>query len=95
MAGATGAVEIDFGSGLGSNEASVAITGQSAILSTSYVESWMMAEASTEHTLGDQTYAQLFMSLTCGVPTDATGFTIYARSTEKLTGKFKIRWVWV
>ncbi len=91
---ATGAIEIDFGSGLGSNEASVAVTGQTGILTTSSAEAWLMAEASTEHTLNDQTYAQLFMSLTCGVPTLATDFTIYARSTEKLTGKFKVRWVW-
>lgn len=90
---AQGSIEIDFGTG--SNEASVNVTGQTAILSTSAAEAWMMAEASSEHTLNDQTYAAALMGITCGVPTDGVGFTIYARSTEKLNGKFKVRWVWV
>jgi len=90
---AQGSIEIDFGAG--NNEASVAVTGQTAILSTSAAEAWMMAEASSEHTLNDQTYAAALMGITCGVPTDGVGFTIYARSTEKLNGKFKVRWVWV
>jgi hypothetical protein len=34
------------------------------------------------------------MGVTCGTPSDGVGFTIHARSTEKLTGAFKVRWVW-
>lgn len=91
----TGKIEIDFGGGLGSNEASVAVTGQTAILTTSYAEAWIMAEASTEHTASDQAYAALFMATTCGPATAGVGFTIQARSTEKLRGRFKISWVWL
>lgn len=91
---AVGSAVIDFGAYPGSNEASVTITGQAAILSTNSVEAWLMAEAQGTHTVNDAAYAALLTSVSCGVPTNATGFTIYARSTEKLQGQFKVRWVW-
>ena len=95
MAGATGAIEIDFGAAPGGFEASVAVTGQTSIEATSFAEAFFMAEASTEHSLSDQTHAPLFIAITCGVPTAATGFTIYARSIERMIGKYKLRWVWL
>ena len=85
---------LDFGVFPGSNAASVAITGQTSILATSAVEAWMMAEDYSGHTANDATYASLFTAISCSVPTPSTGFTIYARSTEKLQGQFKVRWVW-
>jgi len=93
---ATGNAELDFGvlGSNGANEASVAVTGQSAILSTSAAEAWIMREDSTNHTANDQAYIAVFTSITCGVPTDGVGFTIYGTSTEKITGKVKVRWVW-
>ncbi len=90
---ATGNIEIDFGS-TPTNEASVAVTGQAGILSTHAADALLMAETSTDYTANDQAYAKLFMTLSCSVPTDGVGFTIYARATEKFTGKFKARWVW-
>jgi hypothetical protein len=53
-----------------------------------------MAEAYADHTVNDATYASLLTAISCSVPTDSVGFTIYARSTEKLQGQFKVRWVW-
>lgn len=94
MSSGQGVVEIDFGGGNGSNEASVAITGISAILSTNSAEAFLMHEASSEHTANDQAYAAALVGLTCGVPINGVGFTIYARSTEKLNGKFLLRFVW-
>ena len=93
---APGSAELDFGAlgSAGTNEASVNITGQTAILSTNACEAWIMREASTNHTANDQAYIATFTSITCGVPTDGVGFTIYGTSLEKLTGKVKIRWVW-
>jgi hypothetical protein len=92
---ATGIATIDFGTHPGSNEASVAITGESSITSTSKVEAWVMADDSTtDHTANDHKYFAAFAALTCGTPTNAVGFTIYARSLEKLVGTFKVRWVW-
>lgn len=94
MASGQGVIECDFGSGNGSNEASVAITGLTTILSTNAAEAFIMYESSTDYTAEDQAYLAAFVGLTCGVPTDGVGFTIYARSTEELTGKLKIRYVW-
>lgn len=94
MATGQGNIELDFGSGNGSNEASVAVTGLTTILSTNAAEAFMMFESSTDYTAEDQAYLAAFVGLTCSVPTDGIGFTIYARSTEELTGKLKIRYVW-
>lgn len=94
MASGQGNIEIDFGTGNGSNEASVAVTGLSSITSSNAAEAFVMYEASTTHTANDQAYMAALVGLSCGVPTDGVGFTIYARSTEKLTGKLKVRYVW-
>jgi len=90
-----GQSEIDFGAFPGNNEASVTVTGQTGILNTSSVEAFIMADdTTTDHTASDHKYLSVFIGLTCSTPVTATGFTIYARSLEKLQGKFKIRWVW-
>jgi hypothetical protein len=95
MASGVGSAEIDFGAWPGANEASVAVTGQTAITSLASAEAWMMADDTTaDHTAADHRYADALMGVTCGTPTDGVGFTIYARSIEKLTGAFKVRWVW-
>ena len=95
MASALGSATIDFGSWPGSNEASVAVTGQAAISTTSKAEAFVMGEdVSSNHTASDHRYFSRFAGLTCGTPTAATGFTVYARSTERLEGQFTIRWVW-
>ena len=88
----TGTATIDFGAG--SNEAYVEVS-VAEILGTSKAESWVMADdTSTDHTASDHRYFPVFASLTCGTPTAAVGFTIYARSTEKLTGTWTVRYVW-
>lgn len=95
MASATGTATIDFGAFPGSNEASIAVTGQGTILATSKVEAYIMADdTSGTHTASDHRYLAALIGLSCGTPTLATGFTIYARSTEKLQGTFALRWVW-
>jgi hypothetical protein len=94
MSSATGIATLDFGTG--SNEASVAVTGQASILATSKCDSWVMADDSTaSHSAGDHRFFAALTGLTCGTPTTATGFTIYATSIHDLTGTFQVRWVWV
>ena len=95
MSNATGTATIDFGAAPGSNEASVAVTGQTAIGATSKAEAFVMADdTSASHTANDHRYLGQFATLTCGTPSAGTGFTIYARSTQKLTGTWTLRWVW-
>lgn len=91
----TGTATIDFGSFPGSNEASVAVTGQTSILGTSKAEAFVMGDDTTaDHTASDHRYFSALAGLSCGTPTAGVGFTIYARSTEKLSGTFALRWVW-
>jgi hypothetical protein len=95
MASAIGTATLNFGAAPGSNEASVAVTGQTSISATSKVEAWIMGDDSTvDHTAADHKYFPALASLTCGTPTAATGFTIYARSIHKLTGQWAVRFVW-
>lgn len=87
-----GSAVLDFGSFPGSNEASVTVTGQAGILSTHIPHAEIQALATSDHTTNDHAYAALFIQLICGVPTDATGFTIFARSLEKMQGTYNIQW---
>lgn len=95
MASGSGTATIDFGVAPGSNEASVAVTGIATIGATSKAEAFFMADdTSADHTAGDHRYAPTFIALTCGTPTAGTGFTIYARSHQKMTGQWSVRFVW-
>jgi hypothetical protein len=95
MANGTGTATINFGAHPGSNEASVAVTGLTGISATSKADAFVMADdTSASHTASDHRYFESFASLSCGTPTAGTGFTIYARSIEKLTGTWTLRYVW-
>lgn len=90
-----GTATIDFGASPGLNEATVTVTGQSGILSTSNCFAFIMADdTSTEHSALDHRYFQVFANLTCGTPTLDSGFTIHATSSEKLTGTWTVRFGW-
>lgn len=88
----TGAVVIDFGAYPGSNEASVVVTGQSGITALSKVDAFFVAVATADHSINDHTYAPLFIYLTAGSLVAGTGFTIYARSPEKMSGTYNLNW---
>jgi hypothetical protein len=95
MATGQGTAVIDFGAYPGSNEASVVVTGQTAITATSKAEAFVMADDTTgDHTANDHRYFALLTGLTCGTPVAATGFTIYVVCAERLHGTFALRWVW-
>jgi hypothetical protein len=95
MATGQGTATIDFGASPGLNETSVAVTGLGTIGATSKVEAYIMGDDTTaDHTASDHRYIAALIGLTCGTPTAATGFTIYARSTQKIQGTFALRWVW-
>lgn len=90
----TGSATIDFGAWPGSNETSVDVTGQATITALAFVEAFFMADTSADHTASDHRYAGNFINLSCGNVVAGTGFTIYARSTEKMTGEWAVRYVW-
>lgn len=94
--GATyGTATLDFGASPGLNETSVTVTGQSMITATSNVFAFIMADdTSSSHTANDHRYLGIFVNLTCGTPTPGSGFVIYAKSFEKLTGTWTVRFGW-
>ncbi len=95
MATGQGTATIDFGSFPGSNEAFVDVTGLGTISATSKAEAYIMGDDTAgTHTAADHRYVGLWLNLTCGTPTAATGFRIYGRSTEKLQGTFALRFIW-
>lgn len=95
MAAGLGSVEIDFGAYPGSNEAQVSVTGQTDITTAADVEAYVSADSTTtDHTASDHKYFAALAGLTAGDVVNGVGFTIYARSVEKLTGKFRVKWVW-
>jgi hypothetical protein len=95
MASGQGTATVDFGGFPGSNEASVSVTGQGSIGAGSKVEAFIMGDdTSTSHSANDHRYLGCYCNFTCGTPTAGVGFTIYARSLEKVTGDWTVRWVW-
>lgn len=95
MASNTGTSTINFGVAPGSNEASISVTGQSTISATSKAEAFIMGDdTSSDHTADDHKYFGVFAALSCSTCSAGTGFTIYARSAEQLTGTWTLRWVW-
>lgn len=91
----TGTATLDFGSASASNqEASVAVTGQAGILSTSDAEAYFMAESTSDNDADAHMIAAKLCKLVVGSLVAGTGFTITALNDGELTGTFKVRWVW-
>ena len=94
MASNIGTATIDFGAWPGSNEASIAVSDAS-IVTGANTEAYVMGDSTTsDHTANDHKYFAALAGLSAGTVVNATGFTIYARSTEKLEGTFLVNWVW-
>lgn len=88
--GSVADIEIDFGSG--ANEAQTVVTGQAAITATSKIMIRVDADSTTtDHTASDHRYLEQFASFSVGTIVAGTGFTVFARSIHKLTGKFKVQ----
>lgn len=92
----TGTVTLDFGNYPGSNEASVTVEGQTTITATSNVILSVKSDStSLDHTANDHSYFTTFVQLLSSTPTSGTGFTISARSHQKLTGRWTLNWAWI
>lgn len=83
---------LDFGSAPGANTASVVITGQAGILSTSQVEAWMMVCSTTDHNTEEHAIAPII--LRCGSIVPGVGFAIFANTDWRLTHTFQCQWRW-
>jgi len=89
----TGTATLNFGSAPGSTVATVAVTGQTGILSGSHVEAWIQGTDSTAtHNAVEHETVPLVVRITSLVA--GTGFTIRASGEWRLTGTFTVHWVW-
>jgi len=90
--GSSGTVTLDFAEGR--NETSNQVL-ESGILSGALCEAFIMnSDSNSYHTTQDHSYLASLVSLTCGDIVPGVGFTVYARSLQKLTGRFVVRYVW-
>jgi Major tropism determinant N-terminal domain len=92
-AGPHGEVTIDFGPLPGNNEASIFVSDTN-VLATSKAFAQFEYDSTVDHTQSDHLHAALFSIVICSDCTAGVGFTIYAASTEKLSGTFKIIYSW-
>ena len=87
---------LDFGAFPGSNEASAVVTGLSGIKIDSGAFAFFQSiDTTADHSANDHAYAPAFIHLSCGSFVAGVGFTIQARSLEKMTGTFKVRFQWI
>lgn len=83
MAGTAGTAMLDFGTFPGKSDASVAVTGQTAILGTSLVEAWVRPTNTEDH-LSDEHLVES-LRVIAGDIVAGTGFTIYGFNTSELS----------
>lgn len=92
--GAQGTATVDFGA-TPAAEASVAVTGQATILSTSSAEAFLMEDVTGDNDANAHQFAAYSMRPVCTIPSAGVGFTINLLCEIGLaTGQFKVRWVW-
>ena len=74
--GAQGNILINFGA-TPSMEATVNVTGQTGILTTSCAESWIMEAVTSDNNTSNHRFGGVSFRFTCGIPVNDVGFTIY------------------
>ncbi len=86
-----GQAVLDFGAAPGGNLASVTISGQTDIKSTSLVDAWIMNVASADH----NAYEHMIVPMTvrCGNVVPGVSFDITGFSEIQLTGMWAIQWI--
>lgn len=90
----TGTTNVDFGTGAGTNYVTTTVTGQTGILTSSYIQCYLMAQDSTaDHNAYEHSIVPMIVR--AGNIVAGTGFDIIAVCDWRLTGQFKIRWQWI
>jgi hypothetical protein len=101
---ATGTADLDFGAFPGVSDASVAVTGQTGIVSGSLVEAWLRPVDTADHTADEHLVENLRVK--AGNIVAGTGFTIYGVNESyeggnllkggntRIYGVWKTAWAW-
>lgn len=93
--GAQGTATVDFGSFPGTDIATLTITGQTGILTSSLVEAWLVPKDTADHSEDEHVIEppNLFVAYSSIVA--GTGFTITAIAIDGLAyGTYSVAWVW-
>ena len=98
-----GTTTVNFGAFPGSSMATVAITGQTYIQTTSIVQAWLYPLATADHSVDEHTIETI--SITANAIIAGTGFTITAVNNDDtyegielgtfLYGHYTVAWMWV
>lgn len=83
-----GTATLDFGAFPGASDASVAVTGQAGIGSSSLVEAWIFPSATADHSADEHIVETL--RVFAGNVVAGTGFTIYGVNTSQLNEPLEI-----
>jgi hypothetical protein len=97
--GAQGSTVIDFGALPGTDHATVAVIGQTAILASSLCEAWIdpTQGATADHSVDEHIMGATMMTISCSNLVAGTGFTINATGSSSkgfMEGKYNVSWVW-
>jgi hypothetical protein len=94
--GAQGTATLDFGAFPGASDASVAVTGQTAILAGSLAEAWLLPADTADHLADEHRLESL--DIAAGAVVAGTGFTIYGTNEgsgdTRVYGTWNVAWVW-
>lgn len=101
--GDRGTAVLNFGSFPGKSDTSVAVTGQSGIVSGSLVEAWIRPVDSVDHS-SDEHRAET-LKVMAGDIVAGVGFTIFGMNSgqvsqpngqgTRLYGQWNVAWVWI
>jgi hypothetical protein len=101
--GDRGTAVLNFGSFPGKSDTSVAVTGQSGIVSGSLVEAWIRPVDSVDHSADEHRVETV--KVMAGDIVAGTGFTIFGMNSgqvsqpngqgTRLYGQFNVSWVWI
>ena len=78
----SGVTTVNFGAFPGSSDASIAITGQPAILAGSLIEAWILPAVTADHSADEHIFDTL--GVVAGNISAGVGFTIYGVNTSTL-----------
>lgn len=93
--GASGITTVDFGAWPGAPMASVAVTGQAAIVAGSLVEAWIRPATTADHS-ADEHIVDPPRVVGADIVA-ASGFTIHAMAPSnsgRFYGQWTVAWVW-
>ena len=78
----SGTTTVNFGAFPGSSDTSIAVTGQTGILTGSLIEAWILPATTADHSADEHVFDTL--NVIAGNISAGVGFTIYAVNTSQL-----------